>query len=501
MPVEVKMPQLGESTYEGTIGKWLKQPGEQVERFEPLVEIITDKVNVEMPAPFGGTLTGILVAEGTTVNVGTVIAMIETAAGAAAPERTAEQASPPGAPAPGTQPAGTRASGTPPTGGQIAGTPVAGPQQPGAATQTSTGGPTRPADADGERGRLSPVVRRLAEEHGLALDEVAGLQGSGAGGRVTKDDVLKYLEQRQGPSARPAVPAAAPAVPAAPGAPGAMHAQRGPAPPGTVIPASSRSAPAPPGTVVPAPARPAFAPPPTSAHEGDELVKLTPLRRSVAQRMAQSKREIPHAYGVIEVDITTLIRWREAHKEQWRAREGVNITLTAFFIKAAAEAIKVFPMVNSVWTDDGILLRKAINIGIGIALDEGLIVAVVKRADQKSLVGVAADLDGLSRRARDGKLTLEDVQGGTFTITNPGVFGSIWSMPIIVPGQAAILATDAAVKRPVVRDEGIAIRDIMHLGMSFDHRIFDGAISVQFLNRMKAKLEGFPGGDSALTDF
>jgi 2-oxoisovalerate dehydrogenase E2 component (dihydrolipoyl transacylase) len=309
-------------------------------------------------------------------------------------------------------------------------------------------------------------VRRLAEEHGLALDVVARLPGSGAGGRVTKDDVMKYLEQRQGSAA----------------------------------PAGSTRTAAPPGTVVPAPSRPA--PPLPAAHgEGDELMKLTPLRRSIAQRMAQSKREIPHAYGVIETDVTTLIRWREAHKEQWRAREGVNITLTAFFIKAAAEALKVFPVVNSVWTDEGILLRKAINVGVGIALDDGLIVAVVKHADQKSLVGVANDLDGLGRRARDGKLTLEDVQGGTFTITNPGVFGSIWSMPIVVPGQAAILATDAAVKRPVVRGEGIAVRDIMHLGLSFDHRIFDGAVAVQFLNRMKAKLEGFPGGDAALTDF
>ena len=415
MAVEVKMPQLGESTYEGTIGKWLKQPGESVERFEPLVEIITDKVNVEMPAPFGGTLTEILVAEGTTVNVGTPIAMMETTAGAP-------------------------------------------PRQAG--------------DGEGERARLSPVVRKLAEEHGLALGEVAALPGSGAGGRVTKDDVLKYLEQRKGVSARPAA-----AVATAPA--------RAPAPPGTVVPAPSRPAP----------------PPPAPAGEGDELVKLTPLRRSIAQRMAQSKREIPHAYGVIEADITTLMRWRQAHKEQWRAREGVNITLTAFFIKAAAEAIKVFPMVNSVCTDDGILMRRAINIGVGIALDEGLIVAVVKHADQKSLVGVAKDLDGLGRRARDGKLTLDDVQGGSFTITNPGVFGSIWSMPIIVPGQAAILATDAAVKRPVVRGEGITVRDIMHLGLSFDHRIFDGAVAVQFLNRMKAKLEGFPGGDAALTDF
>ncbi|HEY6103859.1 MAG TPA: dihydrolipoamide acetyltransferase family protein [bacterium] len=503
MPVEVKMPQLGESTYEGTIGKWLKQPGEQVERFEPLVEIITDKVNVEMPAPFGGTLTEILVAEGTTVNVGTTIATMETTAGATASAQTSEQASSPGARGPGTEPAGTRPSGTQPPAARTAGEPPTETQPAGRATQTSAAGPARSAE-DGERARLSPVVRRLAEEHGLTHDEVARLHGSGAGGRVTKDDVLEYLEQRQGPSGQavpqPAGPAGAGAVTS--GAPGMARGQRAPAaPPGTVVPAPTRSAPAPPGTVVPAPTRPAAAAPPAPAHEGDELVKLTPLRRSIAQRMAQSKREIPHAYGVIEVDITTLIRWRETHKEQWRAREGVNITLTAFFIKAAAEAIKVFPMVNSVWTDDGILMRRAINVGVGIALDEGLIVAVVKHADQKSLVGVATDLDGLGRRARDGKLTLDDVQGGTFTITNPGVFGSIWSMPIIVPGQAAILATDAAVKRPVVRDEGIAIRDIMHLGMSFDHRIFDGAISVQFLNRMKAKLEGFPGGDSALTDF
>ena len=433
MPVEVKMPQLGESTYEGTIGKWLKQPGEPVERFEPLVEIITDKVNVEMPAPFGGTLTEILVAEGTTVNVGTPIAMMETAlAAATAAEAPLEK-------------------------GQAAAVPAAEAR----------------TDGEGARARLSPVVRRLAETHGLALDEVSGLQGSGAGGRVTKDDVLKYIEQRKGIPARPAAAVAS-------------------APP---------RLPAPPGTVVPAPSRPAPPPPAAPPGEGDELVKLTPLRRSIAQRMAQSKREIPHAYGVIEADITTLNRWREAHKEEWRAREGVNITLTAFFIKAAAEASKVFPMVNSVWTDDGILMRKAINVGVGIALDEGLIVAVVKHADQKSLVGVAKDLDGLGRRARDGKLTLDDVQGGTFTITNPGVFGSIWSMPIIVPGQAAILATDAAVKRPVVRGEGIAVRDIMHLGLSFDHRIFDGAVAVQFLNRMKAKLEGFPGGDAALTDF
>lgn len=402
MPVEVKLPQLGESTFEGTIGRWLKQPGDRVERFEPLVEIITDKVNVEMPAPQGGVLAKILIPEGQTVPVGTPIALMEAGDAAAA-----------------------TASAVPPSPGVTA--------APGAHAPR-----TKPSE---ERMRLSPVVRKLAEEHGLSLDDVARVPGTGAGGRVTKEDVLAYLERRAG-------------TPPAPG-----------------------------------------------LHPGDQRLTLSPLRRSIAHRMAQSKREIPHAYGVIEVDMTALVRWREKHKEAWRAREGVNVTYTAFFVRAAVEALKAFPIVNSSWSDDGVIVRKAINIGIGIALDDGLIVAVLKQADQKRLAALAKELDSLGRKAREGKLALDDVQGGTFTITNPGVFGSIWSMPIIVPGQAAILATDAIVKRPVVRDDAIAVRDIMHLGLSFDHRIFDGAVADQFLQRLRQKLEGAPGGDAALEDF
>jgi 2-oxoisovalerate dehydrogenase E2 component (dihydrolipoyl transacylase) len=446
MPVDVKLPQLGESTYEGTIGKWLKKPGEQVERFEPLVEIITDKVNVEMPAPYGGTLTEILVDEGATISVGTPIARMETADGAqaAAPAEGPQQrrrATEPGAqevPPAETVPAAETARAA-----------------PAAAPERGRGAAPEAAPAKGDGPRLSPVVRKLAEEHGVPLDEIATLRGTGAGGRVTKEDVLKYLEGR------------------------------------TEAPAAARPAPAPAVSAAPA----------AAVHPGDEVVKLTPLRRSVAQRMAQSKRDIPHAYGVVEVDMTALARWREAHKDQWRAREGVNVTYTAFFVRAVVEALRAYPIVNSTWADDGIILRKAVNVGIGIALDDGLIVAVIHGADQKSLVGIATELDRLGRMARDGKLTLDDVQGGTFTITNPGVFGSIWSMPIIVPGQAAILATDAIVKRAAVRDDAIAIRDIMHLGLSFDHRIFDGAVADQFLNRIKVKLEGFAGGDAALTDF
>ncbi len=409
MPVEVKLPQLGESTYEGTIGKWLKQPGDRVERFEPLVEIITDKVNVEMPSPHGGVLTKVLIAEGQTVAVGTPIAVLETS-------EASGEVVPSGVPMPA---AGVRA-------------------------ERATAGP--------QRLRLSPVVRKLVEEHGLSEEEVARVSGSGAGGRVTKEDILVYLQRR------------------------------GTAQPGPRVPTPIPSAPAP-------------------RHPGDQLLKLSPLRRSVAQRMAQSKREIPHAYGVIEADLTQVVREREAHKEDWRAREGVNVTYTAFFVRAAVDALKAFPIVNSAWTDDGILLRSTVNMGIGIALEEGLIVAVIKSADQESLVGIAKELDALGRRAREGTLALEDVQGGTFTLTNPGVFGSIWSMPIILPGQAAIVATDAIVKRPVVRDGAVVIRDIMHLGLSFDHRVFDGAVADQFLHRMRQKLESFAGGDRALRDF
>lgn len=298
----------------------------------------------------------------------------------------------------------------------------------------------------------------MAEEHNIPLEEVERLTGSGGGGRVTKDDLLHYIEGRK---AGRAAPAAAPAARA------------------------------------PAPAVPAAAP---AVTPGDQLVKLTPLRRTIAQRMAQSKREIPHAYGVIEVDMTEVVRWREAHKDEWRSRHGVNLTYTAFFVRAAAAALRAYPIVNSHWTDEGILVRGRVSIGVGVAIEDGLTVPVIHDADQKNLVGVARELEDLGRRARENTLTLEDVQGGTFTITNPGVFGSIRSMPIILPGQAAILATDAIVKRPIVRDDAIAIRSILHLGLSFDHRIFDGAVADQFLIHMKDRLEGFRAADAGVTD-
>jgi pyruvate/2-oxoglutarate dehydrogenase complex dihydrolipoamide acyltransferase (E2) component len=424
MPVEIKLPQLGESIHEGTIARWLKQPGDQVEKYEPLAEITTDKVNVEMPSPFGGVLVRLLVSEGETRPVGTPIALIET-----------------------TAPAGPAGSSEAPVAGPVgAMETVAAPPDGAAAAGSVT---AEPAARTGAAARLSPLVRKLVEEHQIPPEIVETLPGTGAGGRLTKEDILRYVASRPATST---VPQPAAVVPQA-ALPGAVAA-----------PAS-----------------------------GDEFVKLSPVRRAIAQRMAQSKREIPHAYGVIEVDMTAVVAWREAQKDAWR-RDGTPLTYTVFFVRAACAALRAFPLVNSAWSGDGVLLRKAINIGVGIAIDEGLIVPVIRHADQLSLAGIARALDDVTRRARDGRLGLDDVQGGTFTITNPGVFGSIWSMPIIVPGQAAILATDAIVKRAVVRDDAIAIRPVMHLGLSFDHRIFDGAVAMQFLTSLKGWLEGFHDG-------
>lgn len=389
MTTDVKLPQLGESTYEATIGRWLKSPGDRVERFEPLVELITDKVNVEMPSPVAGRLVEIVAQEGQTLPVGSVIARVEEEAPARAEAREEAPAAPP--------------------------TPE-----------------ERPAS-----GRLSPLVSRLVQEHGVTAEELQKIRGTGAGGRITKQDLLSYLERRQKAPA-PAPPAAA--------------AERAPA-------------------------------------AEERRVPLSPVRRAIAERLSRAKREVPHAYGVVEADVTELVRWYEAHRESFQHQHGVRLTYTALFARAAVEALRAFPVVNGRWAEDSIVLHPHVNLGVAVSVDDGLVVPVIHRAEEKSLVGLARELEDLTRRAREGKLALEDVQGGTFTLTNPGVFGSIWSLPIVNYPQAAILATDAIVKRPVVRDDAIAIRSVLHLGLSFDHRVFDGAVAVQFLNHVKASLE------------
>ncbi len=386
MLTDVLLPQLGESTYEATIGRWLKSPGDRVQRFEPLVELITDKVNVEMPSPVAGRLVEIVAQEGQTLPVGSVIARVE--------EEGAQAAAP-------------------------------GPEEAPAAREERAAA-----------GRLSPLVSRLVQEHGITPEELAQIRGTGTGGRITKQDVLSYLERR----------AKAPAPEAAP-------------------------------------------PPVEAPAEGEQRVPLSPVRRAIAERLSRAKREVPHAYGVVEADVTDLVRWYEAHREGFQRQHGVRLTYTALFARAAVEALRAFPVVNAQWAEDAIVLKPHINLGVAVSVEEGLVVPVLHRAEEKSLVGIARELEDLTRRAREGRLTLEDVQGGTFTLTNPGVFGSIWSLPIVNYPQAAILATDAIVKRPVVRDDAIAIRAVMHLGLSFDHRVFDGAVAVQFLNHVKASLE------------
>jgi 2-oxoisovalerate dehydrogenase E2 component (dihydrolipoyl transacylase) len=436
MPVEIRLPQLGESIHEGTIARWLKRPGDRVEQYEPLVEIVTDKVTVEMPSPVGGLLVEVLVAEGEVRPVGAPIALIESAE-APSPAASEER--------PALEPAGAVQGPVPPVAPSFA-AEAAGP---------ATGAPaTRLSSRLSGGARLSPLVRRLADEHGIPLHVLETLPGTGAGGRLTKEDVLRYAAALPGPT---------PAV--------------------AVTPAG-----------VPAPAAATSLAAPSAGVAGDRLIKLSPIRRAIAQRMAQSKREIPHAYGTIEVDMSAVVAWREAQKERWQQREGTPLTYTAFFLRAACEALREYPVVNSSWSEEGIVLRGAINIGVGIALDDGLVVPVIREADRLSLADIARALEDLTTRARTGRLTLEDVEGGTFTITNPGVFGSIWSMPIIVPGQAAILATDAIVKRAVVRGDAIAIRPVMHLGLSFDHRIFDGATAMRFLNALKRWFEEFQDG-------
>ena len=463
MPTEIKMPQLGESVHEGTIGRWLKRPGEPVAKYEALVEVITDKVNVEMPSPVSGVLQQILAQEGETVAVGTSIALLEE------PGVSAAAAQPPAA---AETPSDRRMQAGSPDAGPARTMPAVSASAPGGPTSAPSGvaahGDGRPAPTAGPAGRrdsrprLTPVVRRLVEEHQLGEHELESIAGSGEGGRITKEDVLHYLESR-------------------PAAPAGMPARESP---GTARPAS-----------LPPPASIAAGAQPPS--DGDQLQRLSPMRRAIADRMAQSAREIPHAYGIIDVDLTSLVRHREAHKAGWRAREGVNVSLTAFIVHAATRALRAFPMVNATFTPEGILLKQAVHFGVGVAVPDGLIVPVIKHADQKSVIGLAREIGLLAARAREGKLTLDDVSGGTFTLTNAGVFGSIYSLPIINYPQAAILTADAVVRRPTVIGEGIAIRDVMHMGLAFDHRIFDGAVGMQFLAHIKRQLEDFrPVGDS-----
>jgi 2-oxoisovalerate dehydrogenase E2 component (dihydrolipoyl transacylase) len=404
----VKMPQLGESITEGTISKWLKKPGDQVKKYEGLVEIITDKVNAEVPAPLSGVLKEIKVKEGATVSVGTEIAVIEESV-AATPS------------APRTQAAAQ------------AETPIVAPA------------PAEEAATEG-RTRLSPAVRALIEEHRISDAELSGITGSGIGGRISKKDIEDYVAKRAQPAA----------------ANGEQRQQ---------APAAPSTAPAPtPGTTVP----------------------LSPMRRAIASNMVKSKQTIPHAWTVAEVDMTNVVRFRQKVKDSFKQREGIDLTFVPIIVKAVVEGLKAVPILNASWSDDGVVLHKDINVGVAVSVDDGLIVPVIHQADRMSIAGLAKATDDLAKRARAGKLGIPDVQGATFTVNNPGTFGTILSYSIIAPPQAGILAMDAIVKRPVVVEgDAIAVRSMMNLCLSFDHRVLDGVSAARFLQGVRRWLEGF----------
>jgi 2-oxoisovalerate dehydrogenase E2 component (dihydrolipoyl transacylase) len=424
---QIKMPQLGESVTEGTVDKWLKQEGDFVKRDEPLVEVVTDKVNAEIPSPFEGKLIKISAGEGETVRVGAVIGQIETAPPAAATSSAAPSSSP-GA-------AQTEVLAAPPAGPAVA-------AKPGPAA------PATPASGDGgtETARLSPAVRKLAAEHGI---DPSTLRGSGMGGRVTRDDVL----------------------------------------------AAVGSGEAPPATVAPAPRAPE---PARIDGAREELMKLSVMRRSIADHMVRSLATSPHAWTLQEVDVTNLVRYRESEKDAFKTRHGVALTYLPFVAQIVCDAIKQYPWLNSSWSEEGVILKRYINLGIAVSIPDGLIVPVVKDADTLGFTDMVSTLNDLVERARNKKLKPEDVQGGTFTLNNTGATGSVASQPIINQPQAAILTTEAIVKRPVVINDAIAVRHMMNVCMSFDHRVIDGMMAGQFLSSVKKRLEEWTPGSIRL---
>ena len=451
--IDVIMPQMGESITEGTMSRWIKQVGDAVKRDEPIFEISTDKVDAEIPAPNAGVLSEVLVQEGETVAVGTIVARIETEAGAAATASAPSAAKEPASTAPAAPAAAPAAPATPP-----APTPPPAPSAPVA-----------PAGTAEERlqQKSTPLVRKMVEEHGLDL---AQIPGSGSSGRVTKQDVLSFLEG--------GAPAAAPAAPAA-----------------------SASAVAPAPTAAPAPAAPPSAPSvpaaaTVQAWEGDRVEPWNRVRKLTADHMILSRRVSAHVNSLMEIDYTHVVNVRRKLKAQFADR-GVNLTYLAFIVKAVAENLRKHPVVNAAVSGDNTIFRRDINVGIAVALDWGLIVPVIKHADELSLLGIARAIQDLAERARTKKLAPEDIQKGTFTITNPGGFGTYVGTPIINQPQVAILAVGAIEKRPSVitlpdGSDALGIRTKGMWCMAYDHRIVDGADADRFLADVRQSLHTFP---------
>jgi pyruvate dehydrogenase E2 component (dihydrolipoamide acetyltransferase) len=484
MAADVVMPQMGESIFEGTITKWLKKPGDKVERDEPLFEISTDKVDAEIPSPTAGVLKDIKVKEGQTVPINTVVATIDGAAAAAAAPAPAQ--TPAAAPAAKAQPQKPAASAPAPAPAPRPG-PVAVP------TPQVTSAPAASV-REGARIHSSPLVRRMAKEHGIDL---AGVPGTGGGGRITKEDIEAAIAGASGgggvpsPFADPVTQPSGTAVYTEPPTP----------------PAPSRPVAMPPPPVAPAP----IAGPGASAAHGTQYVPalqlgvprerlyfgnyevqpLSVMRTKIAEHMVASKHVSPHVYSVDEIDMSKVAALRAKAKAEFEERYETKLTFMPFFVKAVVNGLRAFPTLNASLDGTNVVLHKEINVGIAVALDWGLIVPVVKNADEKNVLGIQRTLNDLAERARSKKLRPEEVQEGTFSITNPGVFGGLFGLPVISQPNVGILGLGAIEKRPVVINDSIAIRSMCYVTLSYDHRVVDGAIAHQFLHKVKDTLENW----------
>lgn len=451
MAVDVIMPQMGESIFEGTITKWLKKPGDKIDRDEPLFEISTDKVDAEIPSPAAGVLKEIKVTEGQTVPVQTVVGTIDAAGASAAAAPPA-----PAKPAPAAQP---RAEAPKPAAAAPAPAPAAAPAAKPAAPVSAAPPPPAPEHhaGDGDKIRTSPLVRRMAREHQIDLSQVPG---TGAGGRVSKRDILAAVEiggTTAAPSAAPAPPSAAKPTPG--GAPG------------TVL-----------ETAVPR----------ERMYFGHyEVQPMSIMRQRIAEHMVLSKRTSPHVYSIEEVDVTPLVALRAKLKDKFEQETGTKLTYMPFFIRAAVEGLRAFPTVNSSVDGTNLVIHKECNIGMAVALEWGLIVPVIKSAEEKNFLGLARAVNDLAERARGKKLKPDEVQESTFSITNPGVFGGLFGLPVINQPNVAILGLGAIEKRPVVIDDAIAIRSMVYLTLSYDHRAVDGAVAHQFMSHVKRTLQNW----------
>jgi pyruvate dehydrogenase E2 component (dihydrolipoamide acetyltransferase) len=471
MAVDVIMPQMGESIFEGTITKWLKKPGDKIERDEPLFEISTDKVDAEIPSPTAGVLKEIKVNEGQTVPIQTIVAVID-ADGAGAPAASpvaanAEAAKP--APAPQARPEAPKpaaATPAPPT-VQQAPESASPPTVPATGTPAPAQRPT--ATATGEKVRSSPLVRRIARENDVDLTQVPG---TGAGGRVSKRDILAAVESGGAHA----------------GAPSGVSARSG----HEVPPAARTAAPVAPTGGPPSSGLLETAVPREKLYFGQyEVQPMSVMRQRIAEHMVASKRVSPHVYSIEEVDLTGVAALRAKTKDRFELTAGTKLTFMPFFIRAAVEGLRAFPTVNSSVDGTNIVLHKACNIGIAVALDWGLIVPVVKNAEEKNFLGLARSVNDLAERARAKKLKPEEVTESTFSITNPGVFGGLFGLPVINQPNVAILGIGAIEKRPVVIDDAIAIRSMVYLSLSYDHRAVDGAVAHQFMAKVKHLLENW----------